>query len=230
MRVLAFSDLHGNGFQEAERLTKAHQPDWIVLCGDMLPDFNQRPEGRRLEAQRAFWQEHRHAFLREGAITTFVLGNHELTGFRDAEMSTIPESLAGQVVRLEGIPGDSGPFSFAKGSPDPVLQAELDNQLNITPEPLIYISHAPPYGSLDLTHRGTHIGHKPLFHHLKEHNWPQALVLSGHVHQSYGEEQAGGTTVLNLATGYALLEWAEGQVQVLERSRLVAGGSFWDSP
>ncbi len=136
MRVLAFSDLHGNGFQEAERLTKAHQPDWIVLCGDMLPDFNQRPECRRLEAQRAFWQEHRHAFLREGAITTFVLGNHELTGFRDAEMSTIPESLAGQVVRLEGIPGDSGPFSFAKGSPDPVLQAELDNQLSISPEPL----------------------------------------------------------------------------------------------
>ena len=90
MRVLAFSDLHGNGFQEAERLTKAHQPDWIVLCGDMLPDFSQRPEGRRLEAQQAFWQANRHAFLLEGAITTFVLGNHELTGFRDAEMSTIP--------------------------------------------------------------------------------------------------------------------------------------------
>ena len=125
MRFLVFSDLHGNGFTEAERLTAELQPDWVVLCGDMLPDFNNCPEDKRLEAQLGFWREYRGCFLREGAVTTFILGNHEQSGFLDADMLRLPDPLEGRVVCLEGIPGDAGPFSFAKGSPDSVLEADL---------------------------------------------------------------------------------------------------------
>ena len=230
MRILVFSDLHGNGFTEAERLTAELQPDWVVLCGDMLPDFNNRASDKRLDAQLGFWREHRGCFLRAGAATTYILGNHEQSGFLDADMLQLPGFLEGQVVRLEGIPGDAGPFSFAKGSPDSVLEAELQAQLKTAPEPLVYLSHAPPYGSRDKTHRGTHIGHRPLFRHIQGRDWPQALVLCGHVHQSFGYEEAGGTTILNAATGYALLDWEEGSTRVLEMHRLVEGGNFWDSP
>ena len=230
MRILVFSDLHGNGFTAAERLTAELQPDWVVLCGDMLPDFRNRPDDKRLDAQVDFWLERRGCFLREGAVTTYILGNHEQTGFLDAGMVRLPGSLEGRVVRLEGIPGDAGPFSFAKGSPDSVLDAELQAQLTAAPEPLIYLSHAPPYGSRDKTHRGTHIGHRPLFHHLQARDWPQALVLCGHVHQSFGCEEAGSTTILNAATGYALLDWNQGNIRLLEMHRLVEGGNFWDSP
>jgi len=230
MRILVFSDLHGNGFTAAERLTAELQPDWVVLCGDMLPDFSNRPDDKRLDAQVDFWLERRGCFLREGAVTTYILGNHEQTGFLDAGMVRLPGSMEGRVVRLEGIPGDAGPFSFAKGSPDSVLDAELQAQLTAAPEPLIYLSHAPPYGSRDKTHRGTHIGHRPLFHHLQARDWPQALVLCGHVHQSFGCEEACSTTILNAATGYALLDWNQGNIRLLEMHRLVEGGSFWDSP
>ena len=186
MRFLVFSDLHGNGFTEAECLTAELQPDWVVLCGDMLPDFSNRPDDKRLGAQLDFWREYRGCFLREGAVTTFILGNHEQSGFLDADMLRLPGPLEGRVVRLEGIPGDAGPFSFAKGSPDSVLEAELQSQLKSVTEPLVYLSHAPPYGSRDKTQRGTNIGHRPLFRHLQARDWPSALVLCGHVHQSFG--------------------------------------------
>lgn len=230
MKILAFSDLHGSGFQEAGRLIDLHRPEWVVLCGDMLPDFNQRLVGARLDAQRTFWSDQRAAFVRPGLVTTFLNGNHELPGFRDEGLGTVPTGLAGRLVRLEGIPRDSGPFSFAQGLPDSLLEAELRNQLSQALHPVIYISHSPPFGSCDRTHRGDHIGHRPLFRHLQSLDWPRALVICGHVHQSFGIDSPGDTTILNVATGYALMEWGEHRTCVLEMARLTTGGSFWDSP
>ena len=201
-----------------------------MLAGDLLPDFSNLAEPLRLPAQRRFWAGYRDAFLRAGMVTTYVLGNHELDGFSDPAMAAVPAQLAGKVVRLQGIPGDPGPFSFSRGWPAAALEAELEAQLVLAPEPEIYIAHAPPYGSLDRTGRDTHIGHRPLFRHLCRRGFPPALVLAGHVHQSFGWERLGGTTVVNLATGYALLDWRDGEARFLAMERLVRGGSFYDSP
>ena len=57
-----------------------------------------------------------------------------------------------------------------------------------------------------------------------------ATAATHDVHQSFGCEEVGGTTILNAATGYALLDWEEGSTRVLEMHRLVEGGNFWDSP
>ncbi len=230
MRILLFSDLHGGGYSEAKGLVGEHQPDWVVLLGDMVPDFYQSPSTRRLAAQQGFWQQKRNCFMRAGTVTTSILGNHELPGFRDPELDRLPAQLEGRVVRLEGIPGDSGPFSFAKGSPDAVLEEELQDQLARVPEPLIYLSHAPPWGSLDKTNRGDNIGHRPLFRHLQARDWPAAFVFCGHVHNAFGVEEAGATTVVNVATGYALLVWDGDDLRILAMDRLVQGGNFWNSP
>ncbi len=230
MKILAFSDLHGDGFVAAADLVDRHRPDWIVLAGDMVPDFTNLKEERRLKAQMSFWMERRSAFLREGIVTTYVLGNHELKGFRDPEMGGIPSSLTGRVLRLEGIPGDPGPFSFAKSWPEKDLVAEVEAQSRQVPDPAIYISHAPPYGSLDRTRRGDNIGHKQLFRHLQARGWARGLLLCGHVHQGFGHEQQNEMTVINLATGFALIEWREDRVDILEMRRLVKGGSFYDQP
>jgi len=54
IRILAFSDLHGKGFREASSLIDQQRPDWIVLCGDLLPDFSMvGGMASRLEAQKA---------------------------------------------------------------------------------------------------------------------------------------------------------------------------------
>lgn len=230
MRILTFSDLHGDGFQDASSLIDQHRPDWIITCGDMLPDFHQVPANLRLRAQQEFWRDHLHLFIREGTVTTMIVGNHELPGFRYPRMDLLPIGLEGSVLRLEGIPRDCGPYSFVHGLSEEELTEDLENQLAIAPTPLIYISHAPPYGSCDRTREGDHIGHRPFFRHLRDRNWPQSLVLCGHVHQSFGVEKTGATTTVNAATGYALIEWNEPQSRVLEMGRLVEGGNPWNSP
>jgi|GEM_PF-1301535 len=230
MKILAFSDLHGNGFHEASSLIDQLRPDWIVSCGDLLPDFSQRPANYRLMAQQEFWRDHRHLFTRPGTVTTMIVGNHELPGFKYPKMDLLPAGFEDRVVRLEGIPGDSGPFSFVNALPEAELEEELQDQLSIIPNPLIYLSHAPPYGSRDKSDRGDHIGHRPLLRHLRDRDWPRVLVLCGHVHNCFGFEHAGATTILNVATGYALIEWDKGSAHVLELGRLVEGGNFWDSP
>jgi len=40
MKILTFSDLHGRFTARAAQTIREQSPDWIVLAGDMLPDFS----------------------------------------------------------------------------------------------------------------------------------------------------------------------------------------------
>ena len=109
LRLLAFSDLHGTCFKEASALIDAHRPGWIVLCGDLLPDFNGiAGQESRLEAQREFWRVYRSHFIRDFAVTTLVRGNHEMEGFSDPGLQRLPAALQWRVLSLEGIPSEFG--------------------------------------------------------------------------------------------------------------------------
>jgi Icc-related predicted phosphoesterase len=201
-----------------------------VLCGDILPDFGRLAGvGNRLEAQREFWQGYRSTFIREGAITTLVRGNHELEGFSDPGLQRLPAPLQGRVVRLEGIPVEGGAWGWSREWEEAELQAELEAQLAGQPAPSIYVSHVPPYGCLDRSRGGENIGHRPLFQHLRGRDWPAALVLCGHVHESFGSLGCGATLVVNAACGYALLEWTAGAARLLEMARLTPSREAdWD--
>lgn len=232
MRILAFSDLHGQGYRRAGELIAAHGPDWVVVCGDMLPDFNRIPgRERRLEAQRDFWRAWRTELVGAGVPVTMVRGNHELEGFRDPDLERLPPGLEGRVLRLEGIPGEFGRWGFSREWDAAELQAEVDAQAAGAPAPRFVLGHVPPFGSLDRSRRGEHIGNRALFRWLQQRGWPPVTVFSGHVHESHGWERQGETLVVNAATGYALVEAPEGgEAKVLEMGRLVAAASPWDDP
>lgn len=222
LRILAFSDLHGEGFQEASRVIDDSRPDWIVLCGDMLPDFGViSGEGSRLEAQRQFWMVYRSTFIRDFAVTTLVRGNHEIEGFCDPDLRRVPSQVEGHVVRLEGIPVEFGGWGWSREWEEEDLMEELAGQLRDGPSPWIYISHVPPFGYLDRTANGEHIGHRPLSLHLYEQDWPEKLVLCGHVHEGFGHQEMGQTTLVNAACGYALLDWHLGTTTVVKQERLM---------
>ena len=219
MKILLFSDLHGRHTREVEALVATHAPDWIVLTGDILPDFHMiGGRGNRLDCQREWWGTYRSSFQRPGAVTTFTLGNHEIEGFRDRELEAVPEALQGRVGVLQGNPAEFGAWGFSREYEPSQLQAEVD-ALDC---PLLVLSHCPPHGRLDQNKEGEPIGHPPLRHYLDEAQEAPLLVLCGHVHESFGQLRQGQTLIVNAATGFALLDLdlSMGQAQVLEMSRM----------
>jgi len=206
---MAISDLHGLHFKTVSDLIDDVRPDWIVLCGDLLADFSKIPGvGNRLQAQREFWQVYRRTFIRDFAVTTLVRGNHEIEGFQDQALCRLPAVLDGHVVRLEGVPAEFGAWGWSREWEGDRLERELSDQLRDVPEPLIYLSHVPPYDCLDIAKGGEHVGHRPLARHLQERGWPKALVLCGHVHESFGSMRRDQTLIVNAACGYSLVEWS----------------------
>ena len=219
MKILHFSDLHGRHTREAERLIASHAPDWIVLTGDILPDFHMiGGRGNRLDCQREWWGTYRSSFQRPGAVTTLTLGNHEIEGFRDRALEAVPAALQGRVGVLEGNPAEFGAWGYSREYEPKALQGEVD----ALGRPLVLLSHCPPHGWLDSNNEGVEIGHPPLRRFLDESLEAPLLVLCGHVHESFGQLRRGRTLIVNAATGFALLELDLniGQAQVLELSRL----------
>ena len=236
MRILHFSDLHGAATRLAESTIEDVRPDWIVLSGDMLPDFARLPvQARRLNAQREWWQTYRSSFLREGIRTTFVLGNHEIEGFEDRSLRAVPAELAGSVGFLEGIPACWGAWGYSREWEDD----ELLEEVLALGEPRVVLSHVPPYGWLDTNSRGHRIGHLALreFVDASEESIlrsspsigrglkPPSLVLCGHVHESFGWERHGPTLVVNAATGFAVvdLDLVANSAHVVRMERLLDG-------
>lgn len=209
LRLLAFADLHGRWYKESAALIRQEAPDWIVLLGDMLPDF-ELVHGfiNCLGCQRDHWKVYGPDFNHGQATTTFVRGNHELEGFQvPSEQRRIPGLLAGQVLRLEGIPSEFGRWGWSREWSEPKLAQELENQLRNTPRPAIILSHVPPFGVLDSTPSGEHIGHRPLARFLQAKAGKKvSLVLCGHVHQARGSMRVGDTLVVNVSEGFALLD------------------------
>jgi Icc-related predicted phosphoesterase len=221
LRILAFSDLHGRAMKKASMLIDDVRPDWIVLCGDILPDFSMiSGKGNRLDAQRSFWSVYRSNFVRDYAVTTLVRGNHEIEGFSDPGLRGLPSQVQDHVVRLEGIPLEFGGWGWSREWEDEKLEEEFQGQLRECPSPRIYLSHVPPFGCLDRTVSGECIGHRHLVRHLAEQGWPEAMVLCGHVHEGFGMIQRGATVIANISCGYALLEYHSGAVTLVRMERL----------
>jgi len=218
MKLLAFSDLHGRYLSLAASLIETHAPDWVVLLGDILPDFDAL-SGRsaRTAAQVAFWETYASCFEGGGAPLTFIRGNHEAEAFHvPPRHRRVPGPLVNRVLCLEGIPIPDGGFGFAREMDDQALEAELDRALDALLAPQVVLCHAPPFGCLD---RG--LG-SPALRAWLDMTPGVPLVLCGHVHEARGACHLGDTLVVNVAEGVALLDDQEGAWQLRSLESLSA--------
>jgi len=63
-------------------------------------------------------------------------------------------------------------------------------------QPLVLVSHQPPHGSVaDRAMKMKHVGSRTLAEWISEHQ--PLLVLSGHIHESFGHKTSGATHVIN---------------------------------
>jgi Icc-related predicted phosphoesterase len=186
MRVLVFSDLHGDRAQ-LERLME-QEADYYVAAGDLVS------WGRGLEAMGAV--------LRQRAGRVGVLpGNHEHERDVEAFCTTFGlEALRGRVRdlgngwALAGL-GHSSPTPF--NTPGEYSEEEFRSRLaafrGLRADRTLLVCHCPPYGTvLDEAAPGRHIGSVAIGEFLEE--FQPAYFCCGHVHEAWGRTADLGRT------------------------------------
>lgn len=189
MRILAFSDLHGDLPQGAELVEMSRSADVVIGAGD----FASMHEGLKETIG-----------VLEGIETPTVLvpGNNETA---DALRSAAADWSAATVLHGEGATIEGTEF-FGLGAGIPVTpwdwSFDLDDEAATTmlsdcPEGAVLVLHSPPRDHCDSAADGTHFGSPALLRAIEEKR--PRLAVCGHIHESWGcESTIGSTPVHNL--------------------------------
>lgn len=197
MRILAFSDVHGDQ-SLIDRIKQAAKGcDLVLCCGDITP-----AHGKTIDAGR-----------RIGKLDARVLaipGNFELPN----DMRTVCKELGwidlhGKSFEINGIVfagcggGNIGPFR----TPYELSEQEFKELLDKldTSKPFVFVSHCPPKGFVDEPRQGLHVGSEAMRKFVEEKQ--PIFQFCGHIHESGGKEASiGNTRVINVAKQIKLLD------------------------
>ncbi|MGB9604515.1 MAG: metallophosphoesterase family protein [Bryobacteraceae bacterium] len=195
MKLLAFSDIHGDEVALARLLEI--EADHYFAAGDLTSWGHNLDNLGRLLARKAgqVWvlpgnhesAETISAFARRHGLHYFHERLVELNGYYVAGF------------------GYSNPTPF--NTPGEYSEAEIARRLEKFAglEPLILISHCPPYGTpLDRIRRGLHAGSRALREFVERHQ--PAYLFCGHIHEAAGVSvRLGATQAFNVGKqGYLL--------------------------
>lgn len=188
-RLLLFSDVHSD-HEACHRLVhRASEVDIAVGAGDFCV------ARRGLEETIA-------VLSAINVPTVLVPGNSESAD----ELRTACHAwgaarvLHGEQCTINGIPffgiGGGIPITpFGPWSYD-VSEAEAEKMLTGCPKEAVLVAHSPPEGVVDRDSRGRHLGSRAIRRAIEE-TTPR-LVVCGHIHGSWGEQDViGATPVIN---------------------------------
>lgn len=203
MKILVVSDIHGNEKELSCLKEEAERVDLILAAGD-LTHFGNTEDAARIIA----------ALRRLNPQVLAVAGNCDSREIEHA-LHTMGVGLGQSAVEMDGMQifGISGAMQGPIRTPYEVTDQDLSLQLEkihpASDKPVILVSHQPPYKSVaDKAMKVKHVGSKAV------RDWIHAakplLVLTGHIHESYGQEETGGVNILNPGAfkegRYALVE------------------------
>jgi Icc-related predicted phosphoesterase len=188
LKLLAFSDLHRDRRQAARLVEMAADSDVVVGAGDYASN--------RLGLVRTI-----DALSPISKPTVLIPGNNET----DAALWRASSAFAGAIVLHAeateidgrcfyglggGVPPTPLPWSFD------LSESEAESALARCPEGAILVVHSPPKGCVDEAH-GRHLGSDAVRAAVIDKRPP--LVLCGHVHESWGQEDVlGDSRVVNV--------------------------------
>lgn len=208
MRILQVTDVHGSprALEQSRWALREHEPDLFLVTGDVT-NFGPLAFAR--------------TFLEGRPVPTYAIpGNCDPRAIVPL-LEELGVSLHGRRVEVGGELlvgfGGSNPTPF--GTPFELREGEIEAGLEpLLAEGAILVTHAPPYGTLDVVPGAGHVGSRAL-RRLVDRYAPK-LVLCGHIHEGRGVEE-GATTVVNAGPamdGYAALVEVDGpdvRVQLL---------------
>jgi Icc-related predicted phosphoesterase len=197
LNLLLFSDLHSDRIAAEEICRRAATVDLVIGAGDFAT--GRRNLSRCIDVLRAIDRP-----------TVLVAGNNETTdelrhacrGWSRVHILHGTEATIGQLT-LYGIGGGIPVTPFGAWSYD-FSELEATALLAACPPRCVLVSHSPPYGVVDRSSRGAHLGSQAMYKTVVRAQ-PQ-LVVCGHIHASAGQQgMIGATPVIN--AGPHGVEW-----------------------
>jgi len=214
MRIVALSDQHGH-------LPEIPPCDLLIIAGDVCPDgFGRHFAMDAPEQQKAWFDQTLRPWVAMAPATRTILtwGNHDWCGqlctFEDSSSAASATALTIVVDNAESVPkggaaegavsvwaspwsNQFGDWAFMKAP------AELTPVYAAIPEGIdILVSHQPPFGYGDrcadfASRRIVSVGSRELLATI-DRVTPK-IVLSGHIHEGYGQFERNGTRIYNVS-------------------------------
>jgi Icc-related predicted phosphoesterase len=197
MKLLAFSDLHRDRRRAARLVELSERADAVAAVGDLASVH------RGLEETVAELASiDRPAFV--------VPGNNETEEDLRAACSSWASAvvLHGEGAALDGVElfglGGGIPITPWDWSFD-LDEEEAAARLERCPDGAVMLVHSPPFGHVDVSGDGRHLGSRAVLAAIERKRPP--LALCGHIHESWGQEsRIGPTWVVNLGPDGAFFD------------------------
>jgi uncharacterized protein len=197
VRLLAFSDLHRD-LDGAERLVaRSREADAVIAAGD-LASVHAGLEST-VDALRGI---ERPVLLVPGNNETEAALREACTGW---EAATVLHGGGAEVggVRFwglgAGVPVTPWDWSFDLDEQEAAVMLEGSSDADVL------IVHSPPFGHVDLSSAGHHLGSRAILQAIEAGE--PALAVCGHIHESWGaESRIGPTRVVNLGPAGTMLD------------------------
>lgn len=182
MRILAFTDLHGNKkmLEDLEKTVRTENPDIIICAGDFT-NFERKMEEILFDINML------------GKPVLLIHGNHE-----DSENVQDIVQLFDYIKFIHKKPFKIGKYEIlgfgGGGFSQTDKEFEKYSKKIGTKKNLILVTHAPPYGTkLDFLHNA-HRGNRSFSNFIRKTQ--PLLAISGHLHETSGVQDKIGKTVL----------------------------------
>lgn len=217
MKIIVLTDLHGKTNNIPLLAAPLQEADLVLLCGD-ITHFGDEREMRDTIAKIHFYNAKVYA----------VTGNCDHTG---GETYLVREnlSLSGRATETAGfqLAGVGGSLPCPGRTPQEYSEedfGEILAHIRLDQEkPLIFVSHQPPYGTLnDQVRPGYHVGSMSIRDFILQRK--PLICFTGHIHEGIGIDTLGSTKIVNpgpASTGnYAVAEIDHNRIKSLQLRNL----------
>lgn len=186
MKVVCISDLHGY-------LPRIPECDLLLIAGDVCPVHD-----HTIAFQRQWIETNFNRWLYEipAREIAMVAGNHDWVFAQDKKPAVACRYMEDSSVYFGGLHIFGSPWQreFCDWAFN-LSEEDLDMKYQGLPACDILVTHGPVFGHGDRCPNGEHVGSKSLLAWV-DRVQPK-LVVSGHIHHSYGTYRRGQTTIVN---------------------------------
>jgi Icc-related predicted phosphoesterase len=189
MRILAISDIHGHlgVYRWIHDLVAAHDPDVVVLAGDLLHGAGDDVSIE--EAQRREGDEIIEILRGIDRPVLYIMGNDDMIDLGYESENIHPIHGRAKVVGGRRFVGYQYTIPFMGGifeKPDEEIERDLEALEPLVDEETVLVTHSPAHGVLDRTGGGGNAGSKSLRDFIDRRR--VKVHIHGHIHKCFGSQ------------------------------------------